>query len=63
MYYGCWCSDCVFGAHLAFTINAEPDILPILLASKLIGGFLGLAISMFVTRDMKNKVVSGDGTV
>ena len=42
-----------FGAHLAFTINAEPDILPAVLITKLVGGVLGIAVSMIATRNMK----------
>jgi len=38
-----------FGAH----INAEPDILPAMLAAKLIGGALAIVISMAFTRNLK----------
>ena len=44
---------CVFGAHFAFAMNAEPDIVPALLAAKLTGGILGFAIAMSATRKEK----------
>ena len=42
-----------FGAHLAFTINAEPEVLPAMLATKLVGGALAIAVSMAFTRNLK----------
>lgn len=44
---------CVFGAHFAFTNNVEPDMVPALLVSKLLGGILGGIIAMAATRDLK----------
>ncbi len=43
---------CVLGAHVAFTMNAEPDLVGALLVSKLLGGALGGIISMIATRNM-----------
>lgn len=51
------CSSCLvsyvglFGAHLAFTMNTEPDMVPALLVTKVVGGVLGGAIAMFATRN------------
>lgn len=42
----------LFGAHLAFTMSVEPDMVPALLAAKAVGGILGGAIALYATRDM-----------
>lgn len=53
------CSACLvsyaglFGAHLAFTMGFEPDMIPALLASKTVGAVLAGAIAMITTRNMK----------
>lgn len=44
---------CTFGAHFAFTNNAAPDLVPAMLAAKLLGGILGGGIAMLATRDLK----------
>lgn len=46
---------CVLGAHVAFTMNAEPDLVGALLVSKLLGGVIGGTISMIATRNMYSK--------
>ncbi len=56
------CSSClvcnvgVFGAHMAFTMNTTPDLLPALLTTKLLGTLLGGLIGLFATRKMYQKV-------
>lgn len=47
------CCVCVFGAHFAFTMNAEPDIVPAMLVAKLVGGILGGGIALAATRNLK----------
>lgn len=53
------CSAClvsyvgIFGAHLAFAMQLEPDMIPALLAAKTVGAVLGGAIAMISTRNMK----------
>ena len=47
------CCVCVFGAHFAFTMNVEPDLVPALLTAKLVGGVLGGSIAILATRNMK----------
>ena len=44
---------CVFGAHFAFTGNAAPEMVPAMLAAKLVGGLAGGGIAMLATRDLK----------
>lgn len=46
------CNVGVFGSHMAFTMNEAPDMIPALLATKLIGTLLCALISLWVTRDM-----------
>ncbi len=46
------CAIGVFGAHLAFTMNAQPGMVNALLAAKLTGGILGGGIALFATRKM-----------
>ena len=45
---------CSFGAHFAYANNLYPDMVPAMLASKLLGGLLGALIAMAATRDLKN---------
>ncbi len=44
----------VFGAHLAFTMNIQPDMVSSLLIAKLLGGLLGILIALFATRKNPN---------
>ena len=44
---------CVLGAHFAFTTGTQPDLVPALLAAKLLGGLTGGIIAMIVTRTKK----------
>lgn len=44
---------CTFGAHFAFTNNVQPDMVPSLLTTKLLGGLLGGLIALASTRNMK----------
>ena len=44
---------CMLGAHMAFVMNAEPDMVPAMLVAKLVGGALAAAISLYVTRPGK----------
>ncbi len=46
------CSVGVFGAHLAFTMNAEPALVPALLVSKLTGGCVGTILALIATKGM-----------
>lgn len=48
------CGAAAFAAHLAFTMNAQPDMVPALLSAKLLGGTLGAVIALVATRNMKN---------
>ena len=48
------CGASVFGSHLAFTMNAEPDMVPVLFAAKFLGGVLGAVIALAATRDLKS---------
>jgi len=41
---------CVLGAHFAFTMSAEPELVPALLAAKFAGGLLGGIIALAATR-------------
>ena len=53
------CSCClvcylgVFGSHLAYTMDCEPELVPALLATKLVGGVATAAIALFATRETK----------
>ena len=44
---------CVLGAHVAFTMNAEPEMVPALLVAKITGGIIAAAISLYATRSEK----------
>lgn len=41
---------CVLGAHVAFAMNTEPDMVPAMLVAKITGGAVAGAISLYVTR-------------
>lgn len=51
------CSSClvcyvgVFGAHLAFTMGLEPEMVPALLTAKAVGAILGGSIALLATRN------------
>lgn len=53
------CSSClvcylgVFGSHLAYTISCESELVPALLATKLVGGVAAAAIALIATREKK----------
>lgn len=47
----------VFGAHFAFAVSCEPQLVPALLSAKLLGGLLGGVIAMFATRDLAEVAV------
>ena len=44
---------CALGAHVAFTISAEPDMVPALLVAKFSGGIIAAAISLYATKSEK----------
>lgn len=44
---------CVLGAHFAFTMSAEPDLVSAMLAAKFAGGILGGSIAMISTQKQK----------
>ena len=44
---------CVLGAHFAFAMSTEPNLVPALLTAKFAGGILGGAVAMVVTRNMQ----------
>lgn len=44
------CGASAFAAHLGFTVSTQPEMVPALLAAKLLGGFLGVAIALLATR-------------
>ena len=44
---------CSFGAHFAFANSLYPEMVPALLAAKLLGGLLGAVLAMLATRDLK----------
>ncbi len=46
------CGVCGFGAHLAFTMGMEPEMVPALLTTKVVGSLLGALIGLWGTRDM-----------
>ena len=46
-------SVCTFGAHFAYANNLYPEMVPAMLTAKLLGAFLGGAIAMIATRNMK----------
>lgn len=43
---------CTFGAHFAFANTLHPDMVPAMLAAKLLGGLLGGTFAMFATRNL-----------
>lgn len=43
---------CSFGAHFAYANSLYPDMVPAMLAAKLMGGLLGAVIAMAATRDL-----------
>ncbi len=47
------CGASAFAAHLGFTVSTQPKLVPALLAVKLLGGFLGAAIALLATRNLK----------
>lgn len=47
-------SVCVLGAHFAFTMSMEPELVPALLAAKFAGGILGGAVALLATRNPKH---------
>ncbi len=57
------CSSClvcnvgVFGAHMAFTMNTTPELLPALLTTKLLGTLLGGIIGLIATRKVYDNVL------
>ena len=44
---------CSFGAHFAFANSLYPEMVPALLASKLLGGLIGGMLAMFATKDLQ----------
>jgi ethanolamine transporter len=46
-------SVCVFGAHFAFANSVAPEIVPAMLAAKLLGGVLGGGIALAATKNME----------
>lgn len=44
---------CSFGAHFAFANSLCPQMVPALLAAKLLGGLLGGGIALYASRDLK----------
>lgn len=46
------CGASVFGSHLAFTMNVQPDMVTVLICAKLLGYVLGTLIALFATRKM-----------
>lgn len=48
------CGASAFAAHLGFTLSTEPDMAAALLTAKLLGGFLGAAITLAATKDEQN---------
>ena len=49
----CPLSWTLLGAHVAFTMSAEPDMVPALLVAKITGGIIAAAISLYATRSEK----------
>ena len=47
------CAGSCFAAHLGYTMEAEPEMVGVLLAVKLLGGVLAVCAAMAVTRDLK----------
>lgn len=46
-------SICSFGAHFAYAGSVSPEMVPALLAAKLLGGVLATLLAMAATRDLK----------
>ena len=46
-------SICSFGAHFAYADSVCPEMVPALLAAKLLGGVLATLLAMAATRDLK----------
>lgn len=44
------CAASAFSAHIGFTLSAEPELVAPLMAAKLFGGILSIAIAMLATR-------------
>ena len=42
---------CVLGAHVAFAMSTEPNMVPAMLVAKITGGIIAGAISLYVTRN------------
>lgn len=47
------CGASTFAAHLAFTVSTQPELVPALLAAKLLGGLLGAVIAFAATRNLQ----------
>lgn len=48
------CGASAFAAHLGFAVSTQPELVPSLLAVKLLGGFLGIALALLATRKDQN---------
>lgn len=49
------CGASAFAAHLGFAVSTQPELVPALLAVKLLGGFLGVVIALLATRNMQSR--------
>ena len=47
------CGASTLAAHLGFTVSTQPEMVPVLLAVKLLGGFLGAAVALLATRKLR----------
>ncbi|MGN1017042.1 MAG: ethanolamine utilization protein EutH [Faecousia sp.] len=47
------CAGSCFAAHLGYTMEAEPEMVGVLLVVKLLGGVLAVCAAMAVTRDLR----------
>lgn len=47
------CSASAFAAHIGFTMGVQPDLVPALLAAKLLGGLSGAAAALALTRKLR----------
>lgn len=54
------CAASTFAAHLGFTVTMEPELVPALLLSKLLGGFLGVVTALIATRNMAPAQLTAD---
>ena len=45
----------IFGAHFAFANSWNPEMVPALLAAKIVGGLVGGGIAMYATRNLNDK--------